>query len=95
MTGKLPRAGLQVTQKNQEVFVPLLHRPGEVQVDFGHALANVNGQLRKVAFFVMSLPYSDATFVMAFERECTEKFWEGHVWTFEFLRSGQGRPGLV
>jgi hypothetical protein len=52
MTGKLPRAGLQVTQKNQEVFVPLLHRPGEVQVDFGHALANANGQLRKVAFFV-------------------------------------------
>jgi transposase len=68
-----------LTQKNQEVFVPLQHLPGEAQVDFGHALANVNGQLRKVAFFVMALPYSDATFVMAFERECTETFWESQL----------------
>src|SRR5664279_5554835 len=75
----------ELTQRNQEVFVPLLHRPGEAQVDFGHALANVNGRLRKVAFFVLALPYSDATFVMAFERECTETFWEGHVRAFEFF----------
>ena len=75
----------ELTQKNQEVFVPLVHRPGEAQVDFGHALAKVDGRLRKVAFFVMALPYSDASFVMAFERECTETFWEGHVRAFEFF----------
>lgn len=74
-----------LTKQNQEVFVPLVHRPGEAQVDFGHALAKVNGQLRKVVFFVMALPYSDASFVMAFERECTETFWEGHVRAFEFF----------
>ena len=82
----------ELTQQTQEVFVPLLHRPGEAQVDFGHALAKVNGQLRKVAFFVMALPYSDATFVMAFERECTETFWEGHVRAFEFF---QGVPQRI
>jgi transposase len=76
----------ELTQKHQEVFVPLVHRPGEAQVDFGHALAKVNGRLRKVAFFVMALPYSDASFVMAFERECTETFWEGHVRAFEFFK---------
>ena len=76
----------ELTQRNQEVFVPLVHRPGEAQVDFGYALAKVNGQLRKVAFFVMGLPYSDAAFVMAFERECTETFWEGHAQAFEFLK---------
>ena len=76
----------ELTQKNQEVFVPLQHLPGEAQVDFGHALAKVNGKLCKVAFFVMTLPYSDATFVMAFERECTETFWEGHVRAFEFFK---------
>ena len=65
--------------------MPLIHRPGEAQVDFGDALVNLNGQLRKVAFFVMALPYSDASFVMAFERECTETFWEGHVQAFEFF----------
>lgn len=75
----------ELTQKHQEVFVPLVHRPGEAQVDFGHALAKVNGRLRKVAFFVMALPHSDASFVMAFERECTETFWEGHVRAFEFF----------
>jgi transposase len=68
-----------------EVFVPLIHRPGEAQVDFGYALANVAGQLRKVAFFVMALPHSDAVFVQAFERECTETFWEGHVRGFAFF----------
>lgn len=68
-----------------EVFVPLIHRPGEAQVDFGYALVNVAGRLRKVAFFVMALPHSDALFVQAFERECTETFWEGHVRGFDFL----------
>jgi hypothetical protein len=34
--------------------MPLIHRPGEAQVDFGYALAKVSGDLRKIAFFVMS-----------------------------------------
>jgi hypothetical protein len=31
------------------------------------------------------LPHSDALFIQAFERECTETFWEGHVRGFGFL----------
>jgi transposase len=69
----------------QEVFMPLTHRPGEAQVDFGYALVKMAGILRKVAFFVLALPHSDAFFVTAFERECTETFWEGHVRAFEFF----------
>ena len=65
--------------------MPLSHPPGEAQFDFGYALARVAGKLRKVAFMVMVLPYSDAISVMAFERECTETFWEGHVQAFEFF----------
>ena len=38
----------ELTQRTQEVFVPLVHRPGEAQVDFGHAVVKVNGVLRKV-----------------------------------------------
>jgi transposase len=75
----------EMTAHRQEVFMPLIHRPGEAQVDCGEALVNLNGKLRKVHFFVMALPYSDASFVMAFERECTETFWEGHVQAFEFF----------
>ena len=62
----------EIKQKGQEVFVPLIHRPGEAQVDFGFALVNVNGQLRKLPFFVMTLPYSDAIFVQVYERMSTE-----------------------
>jgi transposase len=75
----------ELTAHRQEVFMPLIHRPGEAQVDFGQALVKMNGVLRKVLFFVMALPYSDGSFVMAFERECTETFWERHVQAFEFF----------
>ncbi len=71
--------------RSGEVFMPLVQRPGDAQVDFGFALAKVAGELRKIAFFVMSLTYSDATFVMTFPRECTETFWEGHVRAFSFF----------
>ena len=73
----------EVLRVKQEVFMPLIHRPGEGQVDFGHALAKVAGVWRRVVFFVMVLPYSDVFFVMAFERECTESYWECHVKAFE------------
>src|SRR3954451_496376 len=68
-----------------EVFVPLAHRPGEAQVDFGEAKVTRDGQPTKVALFVLTLPYSDATFCCAFPRECTEAFLEGHVRAFAFL----------
>ena len=75
----------ETEQQNQEVFVPLVHRPGEAQVDFGEAVVRLGGELRVVKFLLMALPYSDAFFVMAFERECTETFGEGHVQAFQFF----------
>jgi transposase len=75
----------ELKTRGQEVFVPLIHRPGEAQVDFGHALVNLGGKLTKCPFFVMSLPYSDGFFVQVFHRENTETFWEGHVRAFQFF----------
>jgi transposase len=75
----------RVKRHSREVFMPLIHRPGEAQADFGEALVKVSGVLRKVHFLVIALPYSDAFFVVAFERECTETWWEGHVRAFEFF----------
>jgi transposase len=72
-------------QKSREVFLPLSHPPGEAQVDFGYADVFLNGQLTKVALFVMTLPYSDGIFIQAFPRECTESFLEGHVRAFAFF----------
>ena len=75
----------RIKAQSREVFMPLIHRQAEAQVDFGEALVNVSGKLRKVHFMVMALPYSDAFFICAFERECTETYWEGHVRAFEFF----------
>jgi transposase len=71
--------------RSAEVFIPLAHPPGEAQVDFGEAEIHLDGQPTKVALFVMTLPYSDAIFVVAFPRECTEAFLEGHARAFAFL----------
>ncbi len=70
---------------SREVFMPLRQPPGEAQVDFGYALARIGGTLQKIAFFVMSMVHSDAMFVMAFPRECTESFLEAHVAAFRFF----------
>jgi len=74
----------ELRRTSQEVFVPLRHVPGEAQVDFGHALIKLQGELTKVAFFVMALPHSDAVFVVAYPRECTETFQDGHARAFAF-----------
>jgi transposase len=72
-------------RSHAEVFVPLAHRPGEAQVDFGQAEILLDGQTTTVALFIMTLPYSDAIFLCAFPRECTEAFLEGHVRAFAFF----------
>ncbi len=75
----------ELRRTRQEVYMPLKHPPGEAQVDFGHALVKMAGVLRKIRFFVMALPYSDVVFVKAYDRECTETFWDGHVQAFQFF----------
>ena len=37
----------KILRVKREVFMPLIHRPGEAQVDFGFALAKIAGVLRK------------------------------------------------
>ena len=74
-------------ESQKEAFLPLTHRPGEAQVDFGFARINIRGQSEptQVAMFVMTLPYSGAIFCQVFHRECTESFLEGHRRAFEFF----------
>jgi DNA replication protein DnaC len=63
----------------QEMFVPLVHTPGEAQADFGEALVVISGDERKADFMVFDLPHSDDCFVVVFPAETTEAFLEGHV----------------
>ena len=69
----------------KEVFVPLAHDPGHAQVDFGEAWAIIAGVRRKVHYFALDLPHSDACFVKAYPAETTEAFCDGHVAAFGFF----------
>ena len=71
--------------RHREVFVPLRHDPGHAQVDFGEALAEIAGVERKIHFFAMDLPHSDACFVRAYPAETAEAFCDGHNAAFAFF----------
>jgi transposase len=72
-------------RRSREMFVPLVHPPGHAQVDFGEAMAVIGGMARKVHFFAVDLPHSDASFVKAYPAETTEAFCDGHVAAFAFF----------
>jgi transposase len=72
-------------RRTREVFVPLAHAPGHAQVDFGEALGEIGGVVRKLHYFAMALPHSDAFFIKAYPGETTEAFCDGHVSAFAFF----------
>lgn len=72
-------------RRSREVFVPLAHPPGHAQVDFGEALGVIGGVRRKLHYFAMALPHSDAFFIKAYPAETTEAFGDGHVSAFAFF----------
>ena len=72
-------------RRTQEVFVPLSHPPGHAQVDFGEALGEIGGVVRKIRYFALALPHSDAFFMKAYPAETTEAFCDGHVSAFAFF----------
>jgi transposase len=51
------------------------------------AMANgvIGGVQRKLHYFAMALPHSDALFIKAYPGETTEAFCDGHVSVFAFL----------
>ena len=84
----------QLRKSVPECFIPLAAVPGEqFQVDFGHALVNINGIETKVCLFCMKLKYSHVPFVWAFPTERLEAFLEGHVLGFEYY-GGVAEQGL-
>jgi transposase len=72
-------------RRTREVFVPLAHPPGHAQVDFGEALGEIGGVVRKLHYFAMALPHSDAFFIKVYPAETTEAFCDGHNAAFAFF----------
>jgi transposase len=73
------------TLRSHEMFVPLSHRPGHAQADFGEADAIIAGQKVRFHYFCMDLPQSDDAFVKAYPRETAEAFCDGHVSAFFYF----------
>jgi transposase len=73
-------------RRHQEVFVPLIHRPGEeAQVDFFEVTVEENGEMRKAWKFVMRLMYSGRDFVRLYERCDQLSLLDAHVRAFAYL----------
>jgi transposase len=73
-------------RKRAEVFVPLVHRPGEeAQVDFFEVSVEEDGQPRKAWKFVMRLMYSGRDFVKLYEGCDQLSFLDAHVRAFAYL----------
>jgi hypothetical protein len=63
-------ANLATREGMREVFVPLTHPPGHAKVDFGEALGVIGGVRRKLHYFAMALPHSDAFFIVSVVSRC-------------------------
>lgn len=71
-------------RERQEVFVPLVYRPGELaEVDFFEVLVDVAGERRKAWMFVMRLMYSGRDYARLYERQDQISFLDAHVRAFE------------
>lgn len=73
-------------RQKAEVFIPLVHRPGEeAQVDFFEVTVEEGGEQKKVWKFVMRLMYSGRDYVRLYEKADQLSFLDAHVRAFCYL----------
>ena len=72
-------------RQRAEVYVPLVHHPGEAQVDFFEVVVEVGGERRKAWKFLLRLMYSGREFAWLYERCDQLAFLDGHVRAFAHL----------
>jgi len=68
-----------------EVFVPLVARPGEAQVDFFEVTVDVEGERRKAWKFLLRLTFSGRDVVWLYDSCDQLAFLDGHVRAFGLL----------
>ena len=73
-------------RQRQEVYIPLIHRPGEeAQVDFFEVVVELGGEWLKAWEFLVRLMYSGREFAWLYERCDQLAFLDGHVRAFAYL----------
>jgi transposase len=71
-------------RRRAETYVPLVHRPGDDSlIDFFEVVADIAGERRKGALFLMRPMYSGKDFAVIYERQDQVSFLDGHVRAFE------------
>jgi transposase len=69
-----------------EAFCEQVHDPGvTAEVDWGEATVRLAGVMSVVGLFLMRSCFSGACFVMAFETQCQQAFFEGHVYALDWF----------
>ena len=70
-------------RQRAEVYIPLVHRPGEeAQVDFFAVTVELNGERRQAWKFLVRLMHSGRDFCWLYERQDQLAFLDGHVRAF-------------
>ena len=73
-------------RERQEVFVPLVYRPGDLaEVDFFEVLVDIAGERRKAHMFLLRLMHSGRDFAWLYPRQDQTCFLDGHVRAFHHL----------
>ncbi len=73
-------------RERAEVYIPLIHRPGEeAQVDFFEVTVDESGFRRTAWKFLMRLPFSERDFVWIYDRCDQLAFLDGHVRAFAYF----------
>lgn len=73
-------------RQRSEVYIPLVHRPGEeAQVDFFEVTVDEGSFRRKAWKFLLRLPFSGKDFVWIYDRCDQLAFLDGHVRSFAYV----------
>ncbi len=76
---------VELRLKKNESYLPLIHHPGEAQVDFGLTTFHENGQKHDGKHLVMSFPYSNGGYLQLNYGENMECLLEGLQAMFEHI----------
>jgi transposase len=80
----LQSAWKEHNRRQMEVFIPLVHRPGdEAQVDFFEVVVNVAGVGRKAWMLLIRLVYSGLDYVNLYDHCDQVSLMDGHINAFE------------
>jgi transposase len=73
-------------RQRQEVFVPLVYKPGDLgEVDFFEVFVDIGNERRKAWMFVLRLMHSGRDFAWLYPRQDQVCFLDGHVRAFSHL----------